>query len=116
MARTQRPGERASIRAISEAAADRQSEKANPFARMYARTTFSFDRIDSATFIDGVAHSLGEGHAITLSLTADGGALKVTLWAGGKKHIAYAADDETTNEIFEALGPPLKTTDAGKGE
>lgn len=83
-------------------------------SHLFQRELFPFSQIDAATLADGVAYTLGQGNALTLSLTADGGAVKVTVWVNGKKHVAYAASSEQFDIIMSALGEP--STDAARGE
>jgi len=82
-------------------------------SHLFERETFDFTEVDAALLADGIAYTLCQGNALTLSLTSDGGAVKFTLWQGGSKHVAYAASKEQFDALTAALGEPA--TDAAKG-
>lgn len=115
MARSPQSRAGALVRQLDAAQADRERARESVFGGVFDREPFDFAGIDAAGLADGLAHQLGSGNAVTLSLTADGGAVKVTVWVGGKKSVAYAATTELFDAIFAALGPPLQSTDASRG-
>jgi hypothetical protein len=82
-------------------------------SHLFEREVFDFSEVDTALLADGIAYTLKQGNALTLSLTSDGGAVKFTLWQGGSKHVAYAASASQFDTLTSALGEPL--TDAAKG-
>lgn len=72
----------------------------------YARTTFVWEGVRAGLVLDAIIAVLNRGDAVTLSLTADGGAVKLTLWRDGTKHVGYAATDDALHELCEAMTPP----------
>jgi hypothetical protein len=75
-------------------------------SHLFERELFPFADVDAAALADGIAATLAAGNAITLSLTADGGAVKVTLWVKGVKHVAYCANSDQLDIIMGALQQP----------
>jgi hypothetical protein len=106
MARSQGARQAANLRAADRAVEDRRQAQQNPFGGVFAREAFPWEDIDGNCLVDGLAYTCRQGRAVTISPTADGGAVKVTLWADGNKHVAYAATGEDFNTLMEALGPP----------
>jgi hypothetical protein len=107
MPRTPRNLPPANFRAVENAEAKERHDRDSVFGMVYARESFSWDDVDPATFLDAFAHSTSLGRAITVSLTADGGAIKVSFWQNNAKHQGYAGNAERLNQMMEALGPPL---------
>ncbi len=71
----------------------------------FSRTTFVWEGVNAGLVLDGIIAVLNAGDAVTLSLTADGGAVKLTLWRDNVKHVGYAATDDQLHELCEAMMP-----------
>jgi len=77
-----------------------QAPRAKPVARPFAflaetepdHEPVSLATVDAETMRDGIAEWTSLGHAITLGHTSDGGAISVTLLAGGVRHSKYFTD------------------------
>jgi hypothetical protein len=96
----------ATFRSVERAETQKRVTQQSPFGNIFARASFDWEEVDMATFVDGVAYSTSLGRSVTISATADGGAIKVSIWENNQKHEAYAGTCETLNAIFAALGPP----------
>lgn len=112
MARPTGKGPGAQFRVIETAETKKRAAQNSLFGGSFVRDAFDWEDVDAATLTDGIAHSLSVGRAITLSLTADGGAVKVSVWENNAKHQAYAADASTFNDLMGVLGPPETDTAA----
>lgn len=112
----QRDRQAAAFRDGAKAADRGKAESEAPWggSHLFEREMFPFSEVHSATFMDGLGATLAAGNAITLSLTRDGGAVKVSLWVKGVKHVAYAASSDQLDIIMASLLPA--TTDAAKGQ
>jgi hypothetical protein len=104
-----RPG--AAFRVVEQQAGARRTAARGPWDGMYQRGKFDFSEVSPETVVDGICGALDQGAAVTISLTSDGGAVKVTLWLDNRKHFAYAGDAETLNEIFATLVTPAEPLD-----
>lgn len=89
--------------------------KAAPWAGVYAREPFAWDSIAGDSLADGIGAVLRAGNAITLGLTTDGGAVRITVWQGGQKHVAYAAVPEVFDDLMAVLAGASETEEEGKG-
>lgn len=103
MARTRSSGTSAAFRNVEEAASKRKKARLSPFEAYASRPGFDWTDVSPATVVDGLHHALTRGAAVTVSLTGDGGAVKLTVWLDNNKHYGYAGDAETLNALFEAL-------------
>jgi hypothetical protein len=103
MASSRSKGTGANLGTIETQAHKRRKARQSPFEGYAARPSFDFADVSPATLTDGISHALTRGVAITFSLTADGGAIKVSIWLDNQKHQAYAADSETFNAMMESL-------------
>jgi hypothetical protein len=103
MGTTQGKGTGAAFKRAEQQASKRQQARSSPFERYASRPDFDWGDVSAPSLCDGVHHALAGGAALTLSLTGDGGAVKVTVWANNQKHAAYAADGDTLNELFGLL-------------
>lgn len=68
-----------------------------------AKDPISWAMADSAQLADAVAHWTEAGNAITLGRTSDGGALSVTLLAGGERKKLYAANADELDQLLTAI-------------
>lgn len=103
MARIPGKGPGPTLRAVEAAAEKRKRARQSPFESYAARPSFDFADLHPATVCDGLHHALARGVAVTLSMTADGGAVKLSIWVDNQKYQAYAGDAATLNALFEAL-------------
>lgn len=114
MARSSGPRQAAALRTVAKAAEARERRSVNPFAHQFQREAFDWVGVDAAVVVDGIASSIGAGSAVTISATADGGAIKVSVWVGDQKYAAYAATPELLNELFFALSSPEQAVDEAR--
>lgn len=90
------------FKAQARQGADSRAARQNLFGD-YARTTFRWEGVNAGLVLDGIISALNRGDAVTLSLTPDGGAVKLTWWKGGEKHVGYAADDDALHALAGVL-------------
>lgn len=84
----------------AEALVRTQAPRAKPVARPFAflagaepdHEPVSLVTVDAELMRDAIAEWTGLGHAITIGHTSDGGAIAITLLAGGLRHPSYYTD------------------------
>jgi hypothetical protein len=94
-----------SFKAQASSGSPRRSSSPNVFEH-HPRTIFQWEGVNAGLVLDGIISCLNNGDAVTLSLTSDGGAVKLTLWRDGQKHVGYAAGDDDLHELCELMKPP----------
>lgn len=92
------------FKAAANSGSARRKVSANVFEHL-PRTTFVWEGVNAGLVLDGIIGALNAGDAVTLSLTSDGGAVKLTLWRDGQKHVGYAATDDQLHELAELMKP-----------
>lgn len=84
----------------------------NPFTFLAspgaAKEPVSLLHCDAETMRDGVAFWLDLGHAITFGMTSDGGAVAITLLAGGHRASRYFTDIAALEEFLLAIRDEAK--------
>ena len=68
------------------------------------KQALSWDHVDAEALKEAVAHWTSGGHAITFGVTSDGGALSISLLAGGKPYKLYASDPDELASLLERIG------------
>ncbi len=67
-------------------------------------STLSWADADAGLLAEAIAHWTSGGHAITLGVTSDGGALSISLLSGGKPFKLYASSPEELQSLLERIG------------
>jgi hypothetical protein len=66
--------------------------------------SITWDQADSQLLHAAVANWTAGGHAITLGVTSDGGALSISLLSGGKPYKLYGATADEVNDLLTRIG------------
>jgi len=77
---------------------------ASLFMGIAPKSTMTWDMADAELLQRAVTEWCAGGHAITFGVTSDGGALSISLLAGGKPYKVYASSPDELNELLSRIG------------